>query len=46
MEEAVELIAARAAKGPVKKPQGRRKKAAESRKSAKGNKEAVEETAG
>jgi DNA topoisomerase-1 len=42
MEEAVELIAARAAKGPVKKKPARKP----ARKSAKGNKEAVEETAG
>jgi DNA topoisomerase I len=43
MEEAVELIAARAAKGPVKKKKPVKKPA---RKSAKSNKEAVEETAG
>ena len=42
MEEAVELIAARAAKGPVKKKPAKKP----ARKSAKGNKEAVEETAG
>ena len=42
MEEAVELIAARAAKGPVKKKPTKKP----ARKSAKGNKEAVEETAG
>jgi DNA topoisomerase-1 len=42
MDEAVELIAARAAKGPVKKKPAKKP----ARKSAKGNKEAVEETAG
>ena len=42
MEEAVELIAARAAKGPVKKKPTKKP----ARKSAKGNKEAVKETAG
>jgi DNA topoisomerase-1 len=42
MEEAVELIAARAAKGPVKKKPAKKP----ARKSAKGNKEAVKETAG
>jgi DNA topoisomerase-1 len=44
LEEAVALIAAKSAKGPAKKPKAAPKKAP--RKGAKGNKEAVEETAG
>jgi DNA topoisomerase-1 len=44
LDEAVELIAARAAKGPAKKSRATAKKS--TRKSAKSNKEAVEETAG
>jgi DNA topoisomerase-1 len=42
LEEAVELIAARSAKGPAKKKPAKKP----TRKSAKSNKEAVEETAG
>jgi DNA topoisomerase-1 len=45
MEEAVELIAARTAKGPAKKKPAK-KPARKAAKTAKGNKEAVEETAG
>jgi DNA topoisomerase-1 len=45
MQEAVELIAARAAKGPAKKKPAK-KPARKAAKTAKGNKEAVEETAG
>jgi DNA topoisomerase-1 len=44
MAEAVELIAARAAKGPAKKRAAKSPAKKPARKSAKSNKEAVEET--
>ena len=50
LEQAVELIAARSAKGPGKKParasSGKTAAKKSARKSGKSNKEAVEETAG
>jgi DNA topoisomerase-1 len=48
MDEAVALIEARAAKGPAKKKPAKKpaRKTGKTSKTAKGNKEAVEETAG
>jgi DNA topoisomerase-1 len=45
LEEAVELIAARGAKGPAKKKTAKSSASKTARKGTKANKEAVEETA-